>query len=376
MTMTTKYIHLGLLVLAASQIGATDCGQVTRDDGFDLWCGEELCVWKIDRGEVGKVATWHEGDDGVELLGDDTAIYQRTPVTSDDGHCLRFELIADIDEGPEVRLLADVFSDGTIDFDERIPAADWRPIAFTFRVDDAYNGITFWITKSGGGRAVVAQLDAETIDCAGVGTAIRIDTAPLGGFCDVGDPVPDCGAGNFCTDGGTFTVEDVCSQCEWRLVDDVLEDSCTTAGEVCGLVDPSQANLEYYSACMPVGLKPIGARCAILFECEAGLRCMEGVCGTCDDAGGCPVGETCAKGTAFPDEFAEKVPWVCSPGLGYRATGEPCVTNADCASAVCVGEPLRVCRDGRPCGGPPDCPQVGLTYDACETLGVRGGTCQ
>ena len=39
------------IVLAASQMGATDCGQVLRDPGFDLWCGEDLCAWKLERPE-------------------------------------------------------------------------------------------------------------------------------------------------------------------------------------------------------------------------------------------------------------------------------------------------------------------------------------
>ena len=36
---------------AASQLGATNCGEVLRDPGFDLWCGGDLCAWKVERGE-------------------------------------------------------------------------------------------------------------------------------------------------------------------------------------------------------------------------------------------------------------------------------------------------------------------------------------
>src|SRR5215468_1920822 len=66
-----------IAVAAAGQLGATDCGGgITRDPGFDLWCGDVLCAWKIERGEVLRVPTWNEGDAGVELVGPDAAIEQ------------------------------------------------------------------------------------------------------------------------------------------------------------------------------------------------------------------------------------------------------------------------------------------------------------
>ena len=65
--------------------------------GFDLWCGDELCAWKLERGEVKRVATWHEADAGVELVGSDAAIEQLAPVNSGDGTCIRFDLVANVD---------------------------------------------------------------------------------------------------------------------------------------------------------------------------------------------------------------------------------------------------------------------------------------
>ena len=89
-------IQLTLLLLAATQLGATDCGEVLRDPGFDLWCGEDLCSWKVVRGDAKRVDTWHDGDSGVELIGNDAAISQVTPVTSGDGTCIEFELVANV----------------------------------------------------------------------------------------------------------------------------------------------------------------------------------------------------------------------------------------------------------------------------------------
>src|SRR5688572_3846364 len=95
------------VVVVASQMGATKCGQVLRDPGFDLWCGDQLCAWKLERGEVKRVATWHEGDAGVELVGPDVAIAQLTPVNSGDDTCIQFNLVANVDENAEVYLNVD-----------------------------------------------------------------------------------------------------------------------------------------------------------------------------------------------------------------------------------------------------------------------------
>jgi hypothetical protein len=88
-----------IVVVAASQLGATDCdGGITRDPGFDLWCGDALCAWKIERGEIRPAPTWHREDTGVELIDPGTAIEQFSPVDSRDGTCIRFDLISDTAE--------------------------------------------------------------------------------------------------------------------------------------------------------------------------------------------------------------------------------------------------------------------------------------
>src|ERR1043166_2886912 len=98
-----KHLYTLLVVgAAASHLGSTDCGQVLRDPGFDLWCGDSLCAWKIERGDVQRVPTWHEADAGVALLGSDTAIEQLAPVNSGDTNCIRFDLVANVDESAEV----------------------------------------------------------------------------------------------------------------------------------------------------------------------------------------------------------------------------------------------------------------------------------
>ncbi len=60
-----KLTNILFLAVLATQLGNTNCGQALRDPGYDLWCGDDLCAWKVERGEIKRVATWHEGDAGV-----------------------------------------------------------------------------------------------------------------------------------------------------------------------------------------------------------------------------------------------------------------------------------------------------------------------
>jgi hypothetical protein len=53
----THLTSLHVAAIAASQLGATDCGQIITDRGFDLWCGDRLCYWKPERGDVAQVPT-------------------------------------------------------------------------------------------------------------------------------------------------------------------------------------------------------------------------------------------------------------------------------------------------------------------------------
>jgi len=124
-----------LFLVALSQLGSTDCGgDAIRDSGFDLWCGDQLCAWKVERGEARRVATWNKGASGVELVGSDAAIEQLSPYNSHDGTCLKFQLVANIDPNAEVYLNVDLEGDGTIEMTERLPSASWRPLSYTFSV--------------------------------------------------------------------------------------------------------------------------------------------------------------------------------------------------------------------------------------------------
>src|SRR5258706_9723063 len=119
-----------LVVVAASQLGATDCGQALRDPGYDLWCGQELCAWKVERGDVKRVPTWNEGDPGVELVGDDVAIEQLSPVDWLDGSCIEFDMISNVATDATVKLNVDVFGDGSLEYSTIVPTSNWKPLSF------------------------------------------------------------------------------------------------------------------------------------------------------------------------------------------------------------------------------------------------------
>jgi hypothetical protein len=364
-----RKIPLLVFAVAASQCGATDCGEIIRDPGFDLWCGEQLCTWKVARGEIRQVPTWHAGDDGVELLGGDSAIFQLTPVESLDTTCIEFELLADVDPGVDLRFQVDVFGDGSVELDERIPSADWQPLVYRFDIDGFYQGVAFWITKQSEGHAVVAQLQARTCSSSEATWHIEEQLAPDGASCV---------DGAFCASGiceqfpSLFAPLPTCGACE-------IGAACPNGDDVCGLAPAAVHTLDASTACVPTGGKLLGAQCGVNEECADGW-CGFGVCSTCF-ADSCAGNEACDVAVSVVyDQATQRIypaPMVCAPRAAVRVAGEPCASEADCASGVCNGTPRRVCRDGRACANDSDCPVLdNLDHGRCETVGEIGGTCQ
>lgn len=175
---TPRFSSILLGAAALASMGATDCGQIIDDAGFDLWCGDHLCQWQLEAGAIRKVATWHEGDAGVELLGSEAKISQLTDVNSFDGTCVRFEMVADLDDSVDVRLQMDVWGDGTYEYDERIPASDWRALSYLVRLPASYDGVRFRLYKRGAGRAVLANIGAEIAEDFECTTPPLVVTAP------------------------------------------------------------------------------------------------------------------------------------------------------------------------------------------------------
>jgi hypothetical protein len=367
-----KLLYTFLLVgSAGSQLGATDCGRVLRDPGFDLWCGDSLCAWKLERGAIQKIPTWNAGDPGVELVGDDVAIEQLSPV--DSASCIELSLIANVDQNADVSLNFDVYGDGTVEHTERIPSSSWKPLSFLVAFQTPYEGIRFEIAKQGSGRAQLAQIEATTHDpqdCAGF--------API-----VPAPAPNgavCGADMACRSG---LCEDTGGLATFCVGCDLSGHGCPS-GQVCGVGAPLSPVYAVPMECVGIGSHQLGELCLADTECATGI-CEGFFCSTCRaDGTGCLSSETC--GPAWPVDPNVNPnglgPHVCQPNAHARQSGQPCASDADCASAACDGTARMQCDDGRACSSAAQCPfgtpdtQNGLQNGPCNIVGVQGGTCR
>jgi len=365
-----RSITLVTALVAASQLGATDCGQVQviKDPGFDVWCGESLCSWKLVRGDIDRVGTWHEGDSGVGFLGDDTAIQQVSPVNSTNGVCIRFSMVADVAENAEVFLDIDVEADGTIERSERIGTSNWQPVSFLIHIAPPYDGIRFELAKQGTGNAVLANIGAEiSTECTGL-PQIAVEPRPNGAACN---DLIECASGLCVASATTLppaaVFGRVCGGC------DPAADACT-GGEICGIGPALSPVLAAPLTCVAPASAELSEQCLSDAECASGTCAIgtgPGVCSSCKtdaDCGGQACGPAWLAGSRGPN--------VCRPGAGAGATGAACGADGDCASGTCAGSDRKTCNDGRPCETDANCPATSdLTPGTCSTVGIQGGTC-
>ena len=372
-----KKIFLVAIPIAISQMGATDCGQVIKDPGFDLWCGDHLCDWKLEKGDAQRVPTWHAGDDGVSLVGSDVLIVQQTPVTSHDSTCIAFSMLTDVDLDANVQLQFDVFGDGTVDYTQQIPAAHWAPVEYLVSIPAPWNGIEFRLAKQGAGHAVLAEIKAQTrqaSDCASL-TPITLAPRINGSWCGTG---ADCTTGVCASSFDSIDGVSTCGGC--------TSDADCTNGARCGVDDAVPAWLAPFRACIPAASRALGEICAEDAECASGV-CNQ-TCSTCKADKDCATGEKCTPASqTFPapdnNQYYSMPTFECAPGTHARTTGETCFRDDDCASAHCTGAALDACidvfggGDGRACANELDCPENGnLDHTPCVAVGIAGGTCQ
>jgi hypothetical protein len=368
-------------VVYVTQSGYDSCsGEILHDSGFDMWCGEELCSWKVERGTARKAPTWHRADAGVDMIGDDVVLTQRSNVDGYQAPCVRFELVADIAEDALVTLEMDLFADGEVDYERQLPTSEWAPLVYVAKMPGSFQGILFRLRKSGGGRAVLAQISARSIDVAECAGAVELEQPPVppGGACYSNDPddpfAPDddlCGSGRSAVTRPGAYLPYACGDC-------ATDDDC--GGEACGVESRVAPFLDPHRACVAPASRVLGELCFGGAECATGV-CCEGVCSACCDGDGCGEGRRC---TAFVLLGAPPQPHQCDGGDERGESGEPCLIDEDCASGDCAGgEELHLCgADGRRCERDSDCPPDALQEEAgdelgtCVLVGTAGGSCE
>lgn len=355
--------NLTTLALATSSFllltGYNACDPVIENNGFDLWCGDELCTWELEKGAIERVPTWHTGDYGVDFVGDAVAISQLRDIDSNDIDCLRFDLVARAEETATMTLELDFYDDGVIDVVKQIPTSDFAKVSYLVRMPAVYQGIRFRVAKTGTGRAVLAQIYAESASGC-TDPAPVLGARPLGAWCD---GALDCTSSVCATVSQGLGSGQVCSACDSA--------SDCGAGQTCGVLS-TQTFVGFHRACVPEADKILGLRCEVAAECASGI-CEQGLCASCESSLDCGAGQ-CTAREPTEETGLWLAPRQCDPGAGGASSGDECLIDADCSSARCAGNgDLRVCElDGRTCEDGTDCPEE----LRCLTVGTAGGTCQ
>jgi hypothetical protein len=256
----TKALRLALFALLGVASIAADCeGNITADPTFRDWCGNSLCAWSTVYGNIQRVPTWNENDFGVSFLdaagdGSHPAGTQIMQVTEEQqAPCILFTSLGDIAPDAQMSVSVDFDNDGTIDYTAPLGTANWKEVQTEITAPPSYHGITFYVTKSGTGTAVLAEMRIQsTTGC--TAPAPKLQNLSLGAVCSSSN---ECASGLVCfaaSDGG---VQSECSQCAGT--------SC--AGELA---------CEQYDVFLPFqcgpgrGLGLSGAPCVSNGDCQSG----------------------------------------------------------------------------------------------------------
>jgi hypothetical protein len=321
MSASRRWLGFVLATLACG-IFAVGCDDVVADPNFHTWCGDQLCSWKLDSGQIRRAPTWHPKDFGVELLDstDASRVTAISQVVDKTPRCLTFATVADVSAEAQVSIGVDFGADGTIEYEQTIAATGFREQKTQVTAPAHYVGIRFVIAKKGTGRAVLAQMDVRSADDC-TAPPPELNKQVMGTSCSIINGGDACLSGVCC--------EGLCAEC------------CASPGLV-ELEDGGQA---------------IGPKTA------------------CPDQGVCEPrlpGATHTPGS-FLDFGTATVPRQCDPGTRKRPIGAECLFDDDCTSGACAGassEVVNLAVDGGACPAPPD-----KSAD-CTVSSIRAGVCR
>jgi hypothetical protein len=283
MRTSLRFCVLTLVVLACAVLSA-GCDDIIVDPNFHTWCGDQLCSWKLESGQIRRAPTWHPKDYGVELLDstDASHVTAISQISKFSPQCFEFSTVADVAPEAQVTIGVDFNNDGTIDFEQPIAAIGFREQKTQVTAPLDYAGLRFVITKKGAGRAVLAQMDVQSSTSC-TAKPVELKGQSLGSSCAFSGSV--CLSG-ICCDG-------VCAEC---------------------CVSPTPPR-----------------------DADGGLL---------DPVWACPNDGTCQPRVEQPNLATEllgqdgphRLPRQCDPGRRLHPAGAECLLDDDCASGVCDGE--------------------------------------
>lgn len=401
--MKIRKLVWGLLVL-------TSCGpeEAIRDPSFQLWCGDRLCEWELESGEIDRIPTWHEQELGLRFASRDTAISQKLDI--DPGACLFFRILADVSPAANFRLEFDVLDDGVVDQSQRIAVRRFQAVEFIDLVPMWTDQVRLRLIADTG-SVRIAQIRAQAIarsEC-GLRDPIEVPDRPLGAGCVEGRQCAseicsrnvctlcandsDCSEGEVCNrvlaeagsplsshqacvpkgsvaQGEPCTTSEACERGVCALGRCGCDDeTLCPEGDICG-TDEAGRHL-----CESPGQETFGERCSIDAECREGT-CCQGVCSLCCSDADCEHGRCLsASGRALDEPNAlPTLPYRCAALQGSSQAGVSCFVDDDCANGSCSGDDERgICAFGNePCDADEACGD----FNACVPLGFFDGVCE
>lgn len=280
------------------------------DASFDRWCGDALCDWTTEEGQISRISTWHRNDYGVSLDQKGTRIAQQ--IEHGLLACTSVTLVADVAPEARVVLEIDVGADGESDFTQQVVGEHYTRL--TFQVSLPYRGPTrFVFHKDGEGRARLA------------GFEVRSDPA-----CDTRSPALLAG-GAACTEASECLSdtcrEGVCASCPGGVC---------LAGEACALDADCATGVCGQDVLVSSEIGGLAAARCVACRGDADCpdaRCTFGVCSACDDA-------ACTAGACRSPSAVEIAPFACVlPPAEPRARGELCRDADECADGLACAAP-------------------------------------
>jgi Cys-rich repeat protein len=242
--LTCKAALLSLL------LAGNTCGDgVVQNPHFELWCGETICGWTVDQGEIQRTSTWHESDFGVSLQGEVVRLSQLNEV--DKPTCLKFDLLSSFGSGVEMYVEMDFDDNGTTEYSQPIAQGQWQRSVYTVTAPTWYENVRFIVRKLGDGPAVIARSQVRAShDC--LGAPLNSTDRPLGAECE---DAAQCAAGHCYANSGfaarTLSSGTTCGECS--------DNSDCPSGQICSGNTPWRSGVS--SGCSEPGSKGLGNRC-------------------------------------------------------------------------------------------------------------------